>query len=218
MNDSLVERTVPGLHAELAQRVLKLAPRTARVLDVGCGTGAWLERLRRLDYVNLSGTDRDTAQFRLESVPVFSNDLNSESWVLPERDYQVITAIEVIEHLQNIDNFLRNICQRLASGGVLVLTTPNVHSLHARLRFFLSGDLKQFGRIGDPTHLLPILTSTLRRLAALHGLEVLDEWGYPQSGDAHGARSWVNLSMRALRMALPEPVGGDVYCALLRKS
>jgi len=217
MSAALVERTVPGLHETLVGVVGTLLPPAAPILDVGCGSGAWLQRLRERGFSNLHGTDLDTAQFALAGVPVFSNDLNGDRWTLAPERFHLITAIEVIEHLQNMENFFRNLHGRLQDGGLCLITTPNVRSLHARLRYLLTADLKQFGSIGDPTHLFPLLGATLDRLAVRHGIEIVRQWGYPASGDALGARPWVNAAVRLLRRVLPEPIGGDVYCILLRK-
>jgi 2-polyprenyl-3-methyl-5-hydroxy-6-metoxy-1,4-benzoquinol methylase len=217
MNAVLIERTVAGLHEALVAVVADLVAADAPVLDVGCGTGAWLKRLRQRGFTSLHGTDLDTAQFALEAVPVSANDLNGEHWsIVPER-FRLITAIEVIEHLQNIENFFRNLCRHLEDRGLCLITTPNIHSLHARLRYLVTADMKQFGRIGDPTHLFPVLAATLDRLCARHGFEILGQWGYPASGDCIGARPWVNAAVRVLRRVLPEPIGGDVYCTLIRK-
>jgi SAM-dependent methyltransferase len=217
MSAALIERTVPGLHETLAGIVQPLLPPAAPILDVGCGSGAWLRRLRDRGFSNLHGTDLDTGQFALPNVPIFANDLNGERWnVVPGR-FQLITAIEVIEHLQNIENFFRNLYRHLDDRGTCLLTTPNIHSLHARVRYLLTADMKQFGRIGDPTHVFPVLGPTLDRLADGHGFELFRRRGYPASGDAVGARPWVNAAVRLLRQVLPEPIGGDVYCVLMRK-
>lgn len=217
MSAALAERTVAGLHESLAVRVETLLACSEPVLDVGCGSGAWLQRLRQRGFTNLHGTDLDTAQFALADVPVFANDLNEEHWRLAQRHFRLITAIEVIEHLQNIENFFRNLYRYLDECGVCLLTTPNVHSLQARMRYLLTSDMKQFGRIGDPTHVFPVLGATLDRLCARHGFEIAEQWGYPASGDCVGARNWVNVAARMLRHVLPEPISGDVYCILLRK-
>jgi len=217
MNAALAERTVAGLHETLVTVVESLLSRTEPILDVGCGTGAWLLRLQERGFTSLHGTDLETAQFGLAGVPVFVNNLNEERWsVVPDR-FRLITAIEVIEHLQNFENFFRNLYRHLDERGVCLITTPNIHSLHARLRYILTADMKQFGRIGDPTHVFPLLGATLERLCARHGFDITAQWGYPASGDCVGARRWVNAAVRVLRQVLPEPISGDAYCILLRK-
>jgi 2-polyprenyl-3-methyl-5-hydroxy-6-metoxy-1,4-benzoquinol methylase len=192
-------------------------PADAPILDIGCGTGAWLHRLRDQGFTKLHGMDIDTAQFALREVPIFANDLNAGEWTLAPEEFRLITAIEVVEHLQNIENFFRNLHRHLEDEGLCLITTPNIHSLHARLRYFLTADMKQFGKLGDPTHLFPMLGATLERLSERHGFAIAQQWGYPGSGDAVGARPWVNATVRLLRRVLPEPIGGDVYCVLLRK-
>lgn len=217
MSVVLAERTVAGLHESLAGRLGRSVSFGDPILDVGCGTGAWLKRLQECGFTNLCGTDLDTAQFALAGVTVSANDLNGERWALEGRRFRLITAIEVIEHLQNIENFFRNLHRHLDERGLCLLTTPNIHSLHARLRYLLTADMKQFGSIGDPTHVFPVLRATLDRLCARHAFEIAEQWGYPASGDCVGARAWVNAGVRVLRRVLPEPVRGDVYCVLLRK-
>jgi 2-polyprenyl-3-methyl-5-hydroxy-6-metoxy-1,4-benzoquinol methylase len=214
----LRERTVAGLHATLADKVATLVAPDVPILDVGCGTGAWLQRLGRLGFTNLQGADLDTAQFALDGIRVHVSDLDGPRWLPGEQQFRLVTAVEVIEHLQNIGNFFANANRYLAADGHLLLTTPNVHSIHARLRYLLTGDMKQFGRIGDSTHLYPLLSATMLRLAARHGFEPVEQWGFPANGDAVGARRWVNVVCSILRRVLPEPIPGDVYCVLLRKT
>jgi 2-polyprenyl-3-methyl-5-hydroxy-6-metoxy-1,4-benzoquinol methylase len=217
MSAGLAERTVAGLHETLVEAVDTVLSRREAVLDVGCGTGAWLQRLREHGFTSLHGTDLDTVQFELPDVPVFANDLNEHRWTVAPERFRLITAIEVIEHLQNIENFFRNLHRHLDDRGLCLLTTPNVRSLHARLRYLLTADMKQFGSIGDPTHVFMLLGATLERLCARHGFEIIKQWGYPASGDCVGARAWVNAAVRVLRRVLPEPIQGDVYCILMRK-
>jgi ubiquinone/menaquinone biosynthesis C-methylase UbiE len=45
----LSERTISGLHKNLSQSLPQITYDTA-VLDIGCGTGAWLERLSKLGF------------------------------------------------------------------------------------------------------------------------------------------------------------------------
>jgi 2-polyprenyl-3-methyl-5-hydroxy-6-metoxy-1,4-benzoquinol methylase len=212
----LAERSVPGLHDSLIARLPQRLEKSAAILDVGCGTGAWLRRLGAHGYTHLHGTDADVQQFGFPGASVFRNDLNDLHWSVGNARYDLISAIEIIEHLENIGIFLSNVRSLLADDGVLLLTTPNVHSLPTRLRFFLTGDMKQFGRLGDPTHVFPVLTATLERLLARHGLQVAERWGYPENGRNVTSRQWVNLLGAALRTVIPEPLPGDVACYLIR--
>ena len=83
-----------------------------REFDVGCGTGAWLSRLRHAGYRHLHGIDLDetTASF-MKSISrrSISNARTGNS----TGAFDFIMAIEVIEHIGNRTNFLRNLHRHL---------------------------------------------------------------------------------------------------------
>lgn len=97
------------------------------------------------------------------------------------------------------------------------MTTPNMHSIVARLRFLLTGSLRHFDSKGDPTHVQPVLLAGLRRMLAKHGLAVRGVWGYPPKGTLTSRRS-VALAGAILSWVLPEEVPGDIMCVLIKKS
>lgn len=211
-----VERANRGLHASLLNRMLSL-PRTTSVLDVGCGTGAWLNRLAESGFTNLSGIDREItnipSRFRVTRV-----DLNAGSWSPLVGTFDVITVIEVIEHIENLGSLMSGIRRHLAPGGCVILTTPNIGSIAARLRFLLREELKYFDRLSDPTHLTPVLLFTLPRLLERHGLRIDEEWGFPANGQSLSSRWWVSLVSGAMRIVLPERVAGDNLCLRISAS
>jgi 2-polyprenyl-3-methyl-5-hydroxy-6-metoxy-1,4-benzoquinol methylase len=64
------------------------------------------------------------------------NDFASE---LGLASFDLVTAVEVVEHVESPIGFLRNISRLLTPRGVAVITTPNVDSLPARVKFLLTG-------------------------------------------------------------------------------
>ena len=217
ISTSLKERAVFGLHDSLISKASKLTDHSSPVLDLGCGSGAWLERLARNGFSNLSGIDQDVSQISSTVGHFVQGDLDGAApWPVPGNSYKLITAIEVIEHLSNIGNFLAQAKQLLDKDGYLLLTTPNILSLAARLRLLVQADMKQFGKLGDQTHLFPVVLGTFPRLLARHDLQMVDYWGYPADGKTLTSRGVVNWAARLLRGFLPEPVPGDVLCMLVR--
>ena len=215
MIDELIERANSGLHESLLLRLPGKLLHEARILDVGCGTGAWLRRLYAAGFVNLYGLDVDVDQVRFDGAEFLRADLNAAKWPLTGR-FDLISAIEVIEHLDNLGLFLDNVRRHLADGGYCLITTPNVESLASRLRFIIRGSLKQFDEIGDPTHVTPIFLTPLSRVLQSHGLEVTERWGYPQTGRTVSSRAVVNWVTALLRPFLRESVPGDNLCLLVR--
>jgi 2-polyprenyl-3-methyl-5-hydroxy-6-metoxy-1,4-benzoquinol methylase len=215
---SLNERATSGLHESLISRIPAPIQPDDPILDIACGTGAWLARLRERGFVALTGIDFDIQQTQFAGARILQADLNEAPWPVSAATYKLITAIELVEHIENFGVFFAQISRLLAADGVVMMTTPNIESLAARLRFLLLNELKQFDSIGDPTHLFPVVTATLPRILARHGLKIVTRWGYPYGGTTRSSRLSVNALTRALRLILREPVPGDNLCLILQKA
>jgi len=214
----LSERANRGLHEALLGELPPGLGSGEAILDVGCGTGAWLARLHARGFTNLTGLDHDTAQWSFHDGRVVRGDLNAGRWHGLQGPFALISAIEVVEHIENIGAFFDNLAALLAPNGVILLTTPNVESLAARFRFLLLCQLKQFDSIGDPTHLFPMLSATLPRLLERRGLRITRRWGFPAGGVTVSSRRWVNVACAMARPFLPEDVPGDNFCMTIERA
>lgn len=214
MENVLAERTISGLHSALVDDIRRVCPRPP-VLDIGCGTGAWLERLAHEGFSDLHGIDRDTAQFKATSAKCVAANVD-DSDVQLDGSYGLITAIEVIEHLENPGRLFKLVSKHLASDGVFIMTTPNVLSLAARVRFLLKGDVPSFDGKGDPTHLFPVLPIMLARVLPRHSLTLTRTWSYPRVGYlAYGAPVRIAASILSF---LPNRYPGDLLCFEIRRA
>src|SRR5262245_16632307 len=93
----LKERAYPGLHAEILEQVLKHVRTRGPLLDLACGTGAWLSRLQQHGFSNVLGADRDVASFGLDPAQHVPSNLDEAYAATIDRTFDVITAIEIIE-------------------------------------------------------------------------------------------------------------------------
>lgn len=214
-DEMLAERTLGGLHDALVNRLPDL-PRDATILDIGCGTGAWLHRLGGLGFSNLLGIDLDTEAFATDRATVTFANLDYDDLGLGERKFDLITAIELIEHLENPGRLFHHVSRHLADDGLFLVTTPNIHSALCRMRFFLTGQLKQFDAKGDPTHIYPVLLTALERVLPRHGLQLERQWPYPE-GESMSSRFATRILARAARLVVPDPHPGDILCLAIRK-
>ncbi|MBC8125103.1 MAG: class I SAM-dependent methyltransferase [Candidatus Kapabacteria bacterium] len=117
--------------------------KTAKILDLGCGYGAFLLYMRDLGYSNLRGVDRSDEQVRLANslglTCVENGDLFSA--IATESAVNLVTMFDVIEHLTRSEAIqaLTSIHTILETGGTLILRTPNIDALHGTALSF--GDL-----------------------------------------------------------------------------
>jgi SAM-dependent methyltransferase len=213
MPPDLEERTLAGLHAFLEAEVTEFS-RSAPILDLGCGSGAWLARLKRLGFSDLSGIDAGSRP-GVEGVAFTQADLDQDRPSL-ERKFRLITMIEVIEHLANPGSALALIARHLAADGTALVTTPNLHSLRCRLKLLLTGKLASFDEWGDPTHTTPLLLPGFRKIAARHGLEIDKCWTFPRHGtQIFGAP--IRIASAVLRLLVQDPLPGDTLCIRIVK-
>jgi len=114
---------------------LEALPIGARLLDVGAGEGALVERYRNRGR-NIIGVDS-----AYESAHVSKADLLT----LPFDDasFDAILCLDVLEHVQLLDqpSALAEIERVLTDEGLLLLSVPNLAHLHSRLKFLFQGRL-----------------------------------------------------------------------------
>ncbi len=115
----------PGLERRLGlvMRYVPLAGR--RILDVGCGVGAFVRRLRRLSP-HVWGVDVDVERVRAGARQVDGLALAAGEH-LPFRDgaFEVVLLHEVLEHVQDDAATLRESFRVLGPGGHMVIFAPN---------------------------------------------------------------------------------------------
>ncbi|NQU25936.1 MAG: class I SAM-dependent methyltransferase [Candidatus Nealsonbacteria bacterium] len=119
--------------------VLGLLPedRATRILDVGAGEGFFSRRLMDLGY-RVEACDVSPDGFKCADVPFRQVDLNGPI-PIADNEYDCVVSIEVIEHVENHFQFVRELIRITKPGGRIIVTTPNVLSFTARWYQFLYG-------------------------------------------------------------------------------
>ena len=157
-----------------------LRPLTGKsALDVGCGAGLLAEPLARL---GASVTAVDAAPELIEAAKVHATaqglaiDYRAVGVEQLDGHFDLVTALEVIEHVADPEAFIASLMARLAPGGLLILSTPNRTAWSKLLTITLAEGL---GRIPRGTHDFTkfIDPDAMRRLLAAAGMEVIDVEG-----------------------------------------
>jgi 2-polyprenyl-3-methyl-5-hydroxy-6-metoxy-1,4-benzoquinol methylase len=205
----LRERANAGLHDFVYQFINReIKPvKEDGLLDIGCGSGAWLQRFQKAGFQNLMGIDLDTAQFALQNIPTKAMNLDQYDGA-KFGEFGLITALELIEHLENPGLLFRLVGQHLSQDGDFVLSTPNIHALPARLRYLLKGRLNHFDNKSDATHIYPVYLENLQRVLPRHGFYLADTQFFPAKG--YGTYSGLTRQLSGLaNIFLKDNLPGD---------
>ena len=145
-------------------------------LDVGCGAGLLAEPLARMGATvtaidptpELIVAARDHAAGQGLTIDYRNTAVENLS-----EQFDLVTAMEVIEHTADPAAFLKSLAERLAPGGLLILSTPNATALSQLVTVTLAEGL---GAIPKGTHEFDkfIAPERMKVLMADAGLSCLD--------------------------------------------
>ncbi|HLP28618.1 MAG TPA: class I SAM-dependent methyltransferase [Candidatus Didemnitutus sp.] len=174
-----VHRRVAAEHRGLDRVVRPFLPtdRSARMLDLGCGYGAYLLFLQKLGFTNIRGIDLSMEQVELARslglACVEVEDLFSA--LQHEQGIGCVSMFDVIEHLTRVEAIeaLKAIHSKLAPGGSLLMRTPNVDARHGTVLSF-----------GDLTHEMHLNKASVLELFASLPYSAVDV--YPIQPDGGG--------------------------------
>lgn len=160
--------------ASLIARRIKLPP-DARLLEIGCGTGHNLKMLARfgdVQGVEIDETARRLAEQRLGR-QISSSPL-PELAGIPDHGFDLIAALDVIEHVEEDVSSLATIARKLRPGGRVLLTVPahpwmwSAHDVanHHKRRYTAKAFRSAIERAGLRAEMLSPFNSLLFPLAA----------------------------------------------------
>ena len=172
--DKLRRKFDPQVQAMAYGRVLReLDPYrcSGRLLEIGCAAGSFLDAAAREDWlptgIELSKSTatyaRDKRGLDVRAGTISTVDLGGER-------FDAVVMIDVIEHVYNPAHLLREAYKVLAPGGALLVMTPNVRSLGARV---LRSDWEAYAP-GD--HLWLFDCATLPTLCEQAGYTIRKRW------------------------------------------
>jgi 2-polyprenyl-3-methyl-5-hydroxy-6-metoxy-1,4-benzoquinol methylase len=157
-------------------RIISKHSRTGRVLDIGAGTGHFL------NYLNKKGwkaqgiePDKEAAHFAREN---FNLQIDSEKKLkeLKSDSFDLITMWHVLEHVHNLNERMSDIASLIKPEGLIILALPNPDSFDANYY------VKYWAAYDVPRHLYHFRKSDVNKLAKKHNLTV--EEIYPMKLDA----------------------------------
>jgi len=135
-----------------------------RILDFGSGTGEFAEtaRSRGADVWCVEPDLEAGRQTSVRGLPWHPN-LISLQQGNPDGFFDIVTSVEVAEHLMNPVKDFTDLKGLLVPGGAILITTPNFASLSSRVRN------TRWEQYQNPTHLFYFRATSLQRLLRAAG-------------------------------------------------
>lgn len=139
--------SIDGIHQKVIELLLAEPSHGSwgKYLDKGAGRGSLIAKVKSKLAVEASACDYTDTLMQIPGQKVDIANLSHAALPYADASFDVVTATEVIEHLEDFRRVLREIHRVLKPGGVCILSTPNILNLNSRLRFLWFGFWNLFG-------------------------------------------------------------------------
>jgi 2-polyprenyl-3-methyl-5-hydroxy-6-metoxy-1,4-benzoquinol methylase len=181
-----------------------------KVLDIGCGTGKFIEVLKRSKNCDCTGLELNSRA----KIVANNKGLNVKNETIQihatnsSNQYDVVTFFQVLEHISNVDDFLKSAVDVTKTGGLIIMAVPNNEP------YFLKYD--KFHLLNLPPHHMGWWNETsIKKLSDLYNLSIVSIKKQPLRHYSDYARLLLTekyrLPRRIVRFLLPF---FKVYCYL----
>lgn len=166
------------------QEFINTRPTGSALLDVGCGDAGFVRMMTARGW-SAEGVDKYTEPNGCQDtsdgpeIPIVFTHRSIDE-IQQGKQFDVITAWHVLEHVDDLHGMVKEISERLHDDGVFIVAVPNARSLGAKV--FRGNWL----HLDVPRHLTHFSYVSLRRLMAEHGLVVSRHYGSEWEYDVIG--------------------------------
>lgn len=95
-----------------------------RVLDVGCGAGVFAKYIPQAKFIGLELTKTSVEKAQKKGLEVYHQTLE-EYYHNDQQKFDVVTSFQVLEHVYDPMEFVKNCLKQLKEEGILILSVPN---------------------------------------------------------------------------------------------
>jgi len=156
------------MNVKIASNIYRSLNQQSRILDVGCGAGAFLNSLRTDKGCEVYGVDISEAALR-EAKSSFGLDIFKGTITeapFPAAHFDIITAWWYLEHISDPQTTIAKISSLLKQNGHCIIGVPNSESFNAK--HFKD----KWYHLDCPRHLCIWTPRAITRLLENHGLVV----------------------------------------------
>ncbi len=177
-SEGLINKLYHHARQFMLKRKVRLVSRhipkkSARLLDMGCGTGYFLHAAKEEGMI-VSGIEKDQ-KAREYAINQFGLDVKDAShfWRIKNDSYNAITLWHALEHLEKLNESIDKIKDILTEDGALIIAVPNPHSLDASVYKV------HWAAYDVPRHLWHFSPASIERLLARHGMTIVKRHPLP---------------------------------------
>lgn len=148
---------------------LRKLPKTASILEIGCGSGFVLSGLKKMGYKNVYGVEPSTEAISFAEKSLQKNieaTFFSDN-VFPKQKFDFIFLFQTLDHIADPNTFLADCRKKLKKGGYLLSYHHNVESFSAK--FF-----GEKSPIFDIEHTYLYSQLTTKKLFEKHGFKICE--------------------------------------------
>lgn len=194
------EEKIVKTFSKRIKAIEKITDKKGELLDIGCATGFFMKAAKNMEWkvegVEISDFAAEYASKHFK-FKVYKDDFLKLN--LKENSYDVVTLWDVIEHFYDPKKALIKIRKILKPNGIVVLSTPDVDSVPAKIT-----QSKWVGYKLSDEHLTYFSPKTLSRL--------LEETGFKVIKKTHIGKH-VSLDMLSDRASIYSPIIGKLISA-----
>lgn len=175
-----------GIHEATMKFINDKFKKNTKILVVGCGGGAFEKRLLENGFKDINSSDIIIENYELDdpNVDFIQTDLNNDFSNSFKDKFDLIVAIEVIEHLYSTFNFLSESRKLLNGKGKIIFSTPNLHANSSILVNSLLFYPNYFvGKPGIYGHVNPILYGVLEYLCDVTKIKIIKTFSLKGVGE-----------------------------------
>lgn len=164
-------------HNHSHHQIVRRIPKYAQVLELGCASGEMSAMIKQHCQAQIFGVEKEPHsawQAQRHCDYVFTEDLDDPNSLdaLQFEKFDVITLVDVLEHLRHPEALLQRLRPLLLEEGTILLSVPNVAHASVRLEL-LTGDFRyEEAGILDSTHLKFFTLKSLKALIQRCGFVV----------------------------------------------
>lgn len=154
-----------GRKRKLIQKLTKR--KTGNILDVGSGTGFFLNHMKEHGW-DVTGIE-PSEEGRKFCRDQFALEIQDEKtlFTLDKDSYDVVTLWHVLEHVQDVDDYMIKVRSILKKDGILIIALPNCNSLDAAIY------KEKWAAYDVPRHLWHFTPLSFKKLATKYQFQLL---------------------------------------------